>query len=403
MGRFVCRVARVDGTIGEETIDAENEAAVRDLLEHRNRLVFSIRPEQFIRRSIPVPRLSRRTLRPAEFLVFNQEFITLLKAGLPIIKTLELLAERAPGAFRDVLGRVRDAIRGGASIAEALSAHPTHFPELYVASVRAGERSGNLTEILSRYVAYYRRVLAVRKKIVQAIAYPGFLLAVGFAVIGFLLLYVLPTFAQVYAEAQKDLPALTRVLLGVVRFLRSQLVFMIAAAVGLVWAVRAAYRSAWGRRLADRLFLRLPGWGPLIRRHHAIRIARTLATILGGGIPLVPALEMVSDATPNTYVRGLLDQVRERVKEGAPLARSLDQTRIFPRMSTEMIAVGEGTGALEEMLAAVADFHEEELDVYLARLVTWVEPALLLMIGGMVAMIIVAMYLPIFNLAGAIQ
>ncbi len=242
MGRFVCRVARVDGTIGEETIDAENEAAVRDLLEHRNRLVFSIRPEQFIRRSIPVPRLSRRTLRPAEFLVFNQEFITLLKAGLPIIKTLELLAERAPGAFRDVLGRVRDAIRGGASIAEALSAHPTHFPELYVASVRAGERSGNLTEILSRYVAYYRRVLAVRKKIVQAIAYPGFLLAVGFAVIGFLLLYVLPTFAQVYAEAQKDLPALTRVLLGVVRFLRSQLVFMIAAAVGLALVLKL-YRT----------------------------------------------------------------------------------------------------------------------------------------------------------------
>jgi type IV pilus assembly protein PilC len=278
-----------------------------------------------------------------------------------------------------------------------------YFPELYTSSLRAGEKSGNLLEIIGRYIDYQRKLLAVRKKVVAALAYPSFLLGVGLGVMVFLLIYVMPSFSEIYRDANTELPSLTRVLLSLVTFLRAHLITLLAlVALGAVGA-RLAYHQRWGRRTYDLSMLRIPLIRAILLKHYIIRIARTLGAVLKSGIPLVPALEMTREAMANGVVAERIEQATDRVKEGVSLSNALAETDLMPRMVIEMISVGEATGALEEMLLQVADFHEDELDLYLSRVTTWVEPALLLLMGGVIAIILIAMYLPVFHLAGAIR
>ncbi|MGH7273168.1 MAG: type II secretion system F family protein [Nitrospiria bacterium] len=403
MPLFDCRVARADGSIAQERIEAEDERAVRVQMEEKGYLVFSIRRLQAF--SLSSIRLTfGKRLPPREFLVFNQELLALIRAGISIMRILDILIGRvSQPAFLDALIGVRDGIKGGSSISEAMSKYPSYFSELYVSSVRAGERSGNLVDVLQRHITYLKRMLAVRKKVISSLSYPIFLLAVGISVIFFLLTYVMPTFMEIFKDSGTQLPLATQRLISVVLFLQEYLFYLLLGLVGVVILIHQGHKTAWGRKWLDSLILRVPVIGQVVQRHYMITMTRTLSTTLAGGIPLVPALGMVSEALPNREWSRKVLEVSGRVQEGVSLAHSLERSGMLPNMSLEMIDVGENSGSLVEMLGEVADFHEDELDLYLGRLTTWVEPIMLLLMGIIVAVIVISMYLPIFHLAGTIR
>jgi type IV pilus assembly protein PilC len=400
---FDCRVARANGSIAEERIEAEDEKAVRVQLEAKGYLVFSIKRFQAL--SLSSFRWTfKRRIHPREFLVFNQELLSLIRAGLPIIKVLDILIGRASHpAFQAALVGVRDGVRGGLYISEAMSRYPTYFSALYVSSVRAGERSGNLIEILQRHIAYLKRMLMVRKKVLSALMYPSFLLVVGVSVIFFLLTYVMPTFMEIFKDSETQLPLATQRLIWVMGFLQNYFLYLLIALIGILVLVYQSHQTSWGRRWLDLMILKIPAVGQVAQRHYMITLSRTLSTTLSGGIPLVPALGMVAEALPNQVWSRKVLEVSERVQEGVSLSQSLERSQTFPKMSLEMIDVGENSGSLVEMLSEVADFHEDELDLYLVRVTTWIEPIMLLIMGIVVGVIVISMYLPIFHLAGTIR
>jgi type IV pilus assembly protein PilC len=295
---------------------------------------------------------------------------------------------------------VRQDIRGGASASEALSRHAGYFSELYIATVRAGEQSGNLVEVLKRFIAYLKLMIGLRHKIAKALAYPGFLVLTGVAVIGFLVSYVMPTFVSVYAETAKSLPAATQMLIDGASVAKIYVVPVLAVAAGLLLTARAYYGTPHGRLTVDRLLLQSPVLGAILIKHHTIQLTRTLGTILAGGTPLVEALHITKSAVSNRYIAGALSAAVDEIREGTTLAAALDRPKVFPKLAVEMLSVGEETGSLEVMLHDVAEFYEADLDLRLTQLTTWIEPVLLLIMGILVGSIVVIMYLPVFQMAG---
>jgi type IV pilus assembly protein PilC len=403
MPQFSYRIAKADGAILEDRVEAEDEVTLREQLEGKGYLVFSIKRASGF--SLPQIRFNfKSVLTPRDFLVFNQEFLALIKAGLPIIRILDILVDRVEiSSFREALRGIRQEIKGGASIADAMSKYPKQFPELYVSSLRAGEKSGNLSEIIERYIQYQKRMIAVWKKVRTALNYPLFLLVVSIAIVSFLLVYVMPTFSEIYQQSDARIPTPTRLLLEVVQLLRAYIIWIVLALCCGAVALRVWTHTVSGRTTLQRFYLRLPLLGAVMLKSYLIQITRTLSAILSGGIPLVTALEMVADSITNQVISREIREVGERVKEGVSLARAFEKTGFMPRLTLEMVGVGEATGALEQLLSEAAEFHEEELDFLLTRVTTWVEPLLLLFMATIVATIVIIMYLPIFNLAGAIQ
>lgn len=400
---FSYRIARPNGSLAEDKIEADTEEVLRKQFEREGCLILSIKRRGSISVTLPLFSL-RRKLKGEEFLIFNQEFLALAKAGLPIIKILDLLIDRTVHPrFKEVLQGVRSEIIAGSSISNAMLKYSGYFPEFYVYSLRAAEGSGNLAEVLVRYISYLKRMITLRKKVISALAYPGFLIIVGISVVIFLLTYVLPTFSEIYGGAQEGLPVATRILISVVQSLKIWLFYIIIVCIALAFAFRFWRRTEKGRRRVDMLLLRIPLVGEIITMGNIVHITRTLSTILNSGISMVPALEMVSRTVRNHSLSNRICRVTEMVKEGKGLAEALKYLGLFPKMSLEMISVGELTGNIEEMFTTVAEFHEDELDLHLARLTTWIEPILLLIMGGIIGTIVIIMYLPIFNLAGTIR
>jgi type IV pilus assembly protein PilC len=401
MPLFRYKAARSDGTILEDRVEGESEMAVRVQLENRGLLIFSLDGPRAGARVGLRRRGGHLSLR--EFLIFNQEFVALVKAGLPILKTVDLLAERAahPG-FQTALQGVRTEIRGGASISEAMARYPDHFPDLYRASIRSGEQTGNLVQVLQRYTAYLKLVIGVREKVVKALAYPVFLIVVGVAVVAFLLMYVMPTFSEIYGQSAAQLPMATQLLLSAVAEFRNWLPWLLAAMAGTALLAYQFVRTEGGREQIDRMSLRLPIVGDVLLKGEIIRLARTLSTVLAGGIPLMTALQITAGAITNRVLSKSLVRATDRVRDGVGLAASLKQEGFLPQMTLEMIEVGETTGSLEAMLQDVAEFHEGELDLRLNQLTTWIEPVLLLVMGFLVGGIVIIMYLPVFQIAGTV-
>ena len=402
MPQFRYRAARPDGTMVDEFMDADSEMAVRNQLENKGWLLFSLtgasRSASF---TLPTWHSRRFSLR--EFLIFNQEFMALIKAGLPILKALDLLAARTiHPSFQIALQGVRTEIRGGAAISEAMGKYPDQFPELYRASIRSGEHSGRLVDVLQRYIAYTKLVIATKEKVVKAMAYPSFLIIVGIAVVGFLLAYVMPTFADIYGQNQTSLPGPTKLLLTAVERGRDWLAWLAVGLFGLGAGFYQWVRTATGQAQLDRLSLHMPVIGEILLKNQIVRMARTLSTVLAGGIPLLSALQITNGAITNRVLSQAIERAVDRVREGAGLAASLKQEGLFPDMTIEMIEVGETTGSLETMLNDVAEFHEGELDLRLSQITTWIEPALLLVMGVIVGGIVIVMYLPIFQIAGTV-
>ena len=400
MSRFHYKAARADGTIIENDIEGETERGIRAQLEGQGLLILNLSGSEI--RALPRFSTSRkRGLSLREFLIFNQEFLALVKAGLPMLRCFDLLAERSTQVvFHQALQGVRESIRGGAAISEAMAQHTHFFPELYQASVRSGEQAGNLPEVLSRYISYLKLLIGVREKVLRALAYPAFLVVFGFGVVGFLLAYVLPSFSDVYSESRVELPWATQMLLN---FINSASTWLPILLVGL--AVSIGTFAWWrttpsGKWKLDQIMLQVPLLGDIILKNQAIRLTRTLATILAGGIPLLTALQITGKAMTNMVLAHGIQSAIAQVREGNSLSNALKRGGFLPRMTVEMIEVGETTGSLETMLLEVAEFHEGELDLQLSRLTTWIEPLLLVLMGILVGGIVIIMYLPIFQLAG---
>ena len=403
MSVYLYKAARADGTTFEGAIEGANEQTVRAQLEGQGWFVFRLRARGTW---TGVPSLKfpvQRGISRQEFLVFNQELLALVKAGLPILRAWDLLIERTRRpVFLTALQTIREDIRNGVSLSDALARHPQLFPELYVATIKAGEYSGNLSEVLLRYIAYLKLMIGLKQKITKAMAYPAFLVLTGLGVVGFLLTYVLPTFSTIYGDS-KNLPAPTLALMSAVTILQAHLVLLGSLVVGMIVAVRLGLRTTTGRELWDRVALRLPVIGDLLVKHHTIQLTRTLATIFAGGVPLLDALRIIAEGESNRFLAAGLKDTIEQVRGGVRLAAALQHSGVLPHMAVEMIAVGEETGSLDTMLRDIAEFHENELDQRLSQITTWIEPALLLIMGVIVGGIVIVMYLPIFEMAGTVQ
>ena len=397
---FRCRLGTTSGEIIEGIYVAQSEAALRRELEDKGLHVLSLRARGgFGGISLGKPRKISRH----EFLVFNQELATLLKAGMPLVQSLDILRTRMSNpVFKQVLDDVHEKVRGGTALSDAFAAHGDLFPTVYTASLMAGERSGNLDSVLRRFVAYTKTIDMVRSKTISAMIYPVILVALAVVLVGIIVIKVVPTFADFYSSFAADLPLSTQIIVAVSDFVRAQLWLILLAIAGAVAAFMAWIRQPGRGAEFDRLLLRLPVVGNSVHKFSTSQMARTLATLLGGGIPLVNSLEIAARSTGNRHLGRELEYVAGRVREGQGLAATLLERKTVPDVAIKMIEVGESTGALTEMLNSLADFYDEEIETEVSRFVTMIEPAMLVFMGLVIASIVLALYLPIFQLSSVV-
>ncbi len=400
MPEFVVRLGWPDGAVAEEMITSPTRAAAKLEFERRGAHVFELRE----RASVLTLGRRRRRIRMASFLVFNQELVALLKAGLPILRSIELLLERQQNpVWKEVLGDVRDRITSGASLSDAIAAQGNLFPRLYSTSLKAGEKSGEIEPVLRRYLKYQKTLVALQRKVISTLVYPAVLVAVSIGLIAILMTFVIPRFTEFFGELGGNLPLLTRVVIGTASGIRNHL---LSIGISIAALVFGAYRFAGtdrGQQFFDAQLLRLPFVGGIFRRVSIAQFTRSLATLLSGGTPLVPSLETASEAVGNRYVSRNIQKIVSKVREGGELWRALEGTGMMTNLTIEMVKVGESSGALEEMLNSASEFYDEEIDALLARVVSFVEPAVLVVMGAVIATILLAVYLPLFTILSNIK
>ncbi|MCS6954288.1 MAG: type II secretion system F family protein [Bryobacterales bacterium] len=403
MAEYVLKYADSRGEIHQEVVEAASEQELRERFTQQGFLVYSVRPRGGVATLGRQVMRRRRKLNLEKFLIFNQQFLTLIRAGLPILKALDLLGERLTDArLGAYIKAVRDEVRNGALLSEAFRRQGV-FPPVYVTSILAGEKSGSLAEVLDRYIAYQKLALAVRKKLLVSLLYPALLVLLVIGLVVFLVTYVVPNFAQLYSTMSAELPTVTRYLIAVATTARSYvLAFAAALAVALV-VFRIWSRTAAAQEKLDRITLALPVAGDLWVKYQVAQFARVLSTLLLGGIPLVQALETAADALGSGLLRTALEKAKKMVKEGQPLSVGLASTAVFPSLSIDMMEVGESTGALPSMLASVAEFYEDDVTIRMTAVLSLVEPAIMIFMGLFVAFVLVALYLPIFSLADTLR
>jgi type IV pilus assembly protein PilC len=336
-----------------------------------------------------------------QFVIFNQQFVTLIKAGLPILTALELLAKRQRDArFKAQLENVRDRVRAGEVLSQAFEAQGA-FPRMYVTTLEAGERSGNLEEVLNRYIGFERVALTFRKKLLASLIYPVLLFVMVAGMLTFLFLYVIPRFNELYSDLHAQLPAITRFMLafgvGLQRWGLIAFPFLVTGGASFWWWTRTAAGGEW----MDRVRLRTPRLGQIWLKYEVAMLARMLATLLAGGLPLVNALETAASSMDSRTISLGVEQAAQRVREGAPLSRSLEEAHVFPDLAVEMVEVGESTGALPQMLNSVAEFFEEDVETALGSALSLIEPVIIIFMGVVVAFVLVSLYMPIFSLGAA--
>lgn len=406
MARYSFRIGTPTGSIQTYEADGESFEEARRSLEAKGYFVFDggSQPKGQSWKLPRIPKISLDRIRPRTILIFNQELLALIKAGLPIIVTLDLLRERIQQPrLRALLGEVREAVKGGAALSAAMAKHPRVFPPLYTAALHAGEQSGNFVDALSRYVAYQQRVLAMRQRFRAALTYPAILCVASLAVIIFLLTFVVPTFTKIYGDMDQELPFATRLLVLLTGRLQSALPLVAGGIVVFVLAVWRWRQTPGGRLLMDRGVINLPFVGTMMNGYLFSRLSRTLAMMLGGGIPMIPSLETAMTIVGNAHLTEGIRQAIPRVAAGNSLANALETTGVVPPLMLELVGVGEKSGSLVEMLGHIAELYDGEVDARLATLTAMIEPTIMVLMGGVVATIVIVMYLPIFHLAGAVH
>jgi type IV pilus assembly protein PilC len=400
---FRCRLASPNGQIVEGVYSADTEARLRHELEEKGLYVLSLQPKGAIAGvSLNLPRQRRVPAR--EFLVFNQELATLLKAGMPLVQSLDLLKRRVESPlFRALLEDVHEKVRSGTAMSDAFASQGDLIPRVYTASLLAGERSGSLDTVLRRYVEYARVIATLRRKTISALVYPAILITLALGLVSLIILKVVPAFSDFYVSFGAQLPLVTRIIVGVSDVIRNQLVLILISLAALIAAAILWVKQPGQRARLDRAVLRVPLIGPIAAKFGTSQMARTLATLLGGGLPLATALEIASRSIGNQYMAAQLDIVNTRVREGESFASALEARGVFPEVAVKMAEVGESTGALQEMLNTVADFFDEEISTNMERFITLVEPALLVIMGVVIAGLLLALYMPLFQLSSVLS
>ncbi len=402
MGQFHCRVADADGRVFSHVEPASSLEEARQKLVDRGLYVYSVESRGG-RLAALVRQKSGRQIGGSEFLILNQQFNTLIKAGLPILKSLDLLATRASSPkLRPVISQVRDRVREGKSLSEAV-AEAGVFSKVYSTAILAGEKSGNLPGVLDYYIAYQRVSTGVRKKIIASLAYPALLISVAVIIVTYLVTAVIPKFALLYRDMNVELPAPTRLLIAITVDYRYAVFGMVVLLAVTAAGVFLWSRSDEGGAAFDRFKFRLPVIGDTLLKFQVAQFSRTLSTLLTGGTPLVAGLQTASDAITSKLLRSTVDQATQMVREGESLHGALASKDIVPELALDMIEVGESSGALSPMLNSVAEFYEEEVNLRLTALVSLIEPLLLVFMGLLIAFILISLYLPIFSfsMAGA--
>jgi type IV pilus assembly protein PilC len=399
LAEFLCRLADPNGRVVNASYNSVSESELRRRLEDQGFFVYSVREKGKSLSTLLPLSAGRRKIKSREFVIFNQQFLALIQAGLPILKSLELLTQREKDEqFRTILLDINERVKGGALLSEAFEAQGI-FPKVYTASLFAGEKSGGLEEVLGRFIQYQKTVNATRNKIKTALTYPSILAVLLVVLVSFLLAEVVPRFAQFYAGMDAALPAMTLLLVDISQAIRGHLIAGMLVAGALLVVLTMWARSIQGRSHIDRLKLRLPVIGEVWTKFLFAQLSRTLSTLLSGGTPLVGSLEIVADSTGNRVVTQALNRAVVAVREGQSLSRSLEPTGVVPEVAIEMIEVGESSGNLSEMLGHVADFYDEEVNTRLNQLFTYIEPILLMILAIIVAFVLIALYLPIFSLS----
>jgi type IV pilus assembly protein PilC len=400
MAVFTCKIGSTDGRIQEKDFEAANADLLKRNLEEQGLFVFGIRkkPLQFLRESGGKRRVGSRDL-----LAFNQELLVLLKAGLPMIQALDTILEKVEkGTLAEVLREVREEIKGGQSLSEALAKFPRVFPHLYVASIRAGERTGDLPLTIRRFNDYLKKAQVLKKKLVGALVYPAILVTFAMTAVAILLIYVVPTFSQVYADSGSQLPVPTQMLITFTGILKKYILVVVALMVAGVFAFRKWAATPEGRFRVDSLKLRLPVFGDVMLKYSLSSFIRTFGTVIGSGIPIVESLKMSLGTLNNVVLERKLLEAVVRVEEGTRLSAALEHAGLMPPLALRMIGVGETIGSLEEMLADLSEYFEEEIEGRLHVLTTAIEPAIMLVMGVLIGAIIITMYLPVFKMGSTI-
>jgi type IV pilus assembly protein PilC len=399
MGEFVCRVADANGRVFSHVEAAGTLDEARQKMADRGLYVYSVEARSSLIAGIT--RRSERKVGGSEFLILNQQFNTLIKAGLPILRALDLLATRAASPkLRPIVAQIRDRVREGKSLSEAVEEAGV-FSKVYSTAILAGEKSGNLSGVLDYYIAYQRVSTGVRKKILATLVYPTLLISVAGIIVTYLVTAVIPKFALLYRDLNVDLPTPTKILIALTVDYRYYILAVIAFFFLAVICVYLWSRSEEGGAAFDRLKFKTPIIGDTLLKFQVAQFSRTLATLLTGGTPLVSALATASDAITSKLVRATVTDATKSVREGESLHSALASRAVMPELALDMIEVGESSGALAPMLTSVAEFYEEEVNLRLSAMVALIEPVILVFMGLLVAFILISLYLPIFSFAGA--
>jgi type IV pilus assembly protein PilC len=398
---FVCRLGAPDGSVLEQRRVALSSDALRRELEGEGFHVFDL---SSARSSVRIPLLSKGDrVASQDFLLFNTQLRTLLRAGLPLAQSLDLLrSQQSDPNFRSLLGKIHQQVTTGVSLSDAFLSLGDTFPRLYANSLRAGENSGELEGVIERYVVYQRLVEDVRRRIVGALTYPAVLILLSICLVALLVIYVIPKFSDFYLQFGSDLPLPTRIVLATAQFAQQNLLWVIVAVAALSFAYRVWSSSSRGRRIVDRWKLHVPVLGRLVHLFALSQFTRSMAVLLKGGTPMVPALDTAASSVKNAYISELFLGCVQEVQEGRSLSEALEDTRQTPEMALAMMRVGESTGALPEMLENTSEFLEEEIEFTLNRIVTLFEPAILVLMGVVVAGLLLAVYYPLLRLVSTI-
>ena len=396
MAEFVIKIADERGKVHQHIEQGYSEAEVRDRFSQQGYLVYWVKPQGVLSGGLSLRR--RRKLTQSTFLVFNQQFLTLIRAGMPILGALELLIKRQKNAhLRQILENVRDRVKGGELLSDAFAAQGI-IPKIYTTTLMAGEKSGNIDEVLTRYVNFQRMALTFRKKLFVSLIYPTLLVSVVLIMVTFLFTYVVPKFAELFNSLDAKLPAITVFMLGVGENAQKYAPFVL---VGLVVGIFILWRwkdTDRGGDQLDRMILSLPLLGEIRLKHQVASFSRMLSTLLQGGLPLVPAMETAGSSMTSRRILKGVSRAGIRVREGQGLAGSLEEQKIFPELAVEMIEVGESTGALPAMLNSVAEFYEEDVQTALGAAMALIEPLILIVMAIFVGGVLISLYLPIFTL-----
>lgn len=406
MAEFICRLGTPAGEVVTRTIEASGAQEARARLEREGFRVFNVTPPKTTGVTT-LTRLGGRTGQPRvkanDFLLFNQQLAALFRAGIPILQAIAMLRKRAASSrLRAVLGEVEDQIRGGAALSEAFAAQGSIFPRIYTASILAGERSGALDEVLNRYVTYMRRNVALRRKIRGALAYPLFLLFASAIMVIFLTVYVVPRMSDLFTGFGTELPTVTQIVVGLSNWLSSNIFWFAPLFIGGTVALFLWSRTASGRMQVDAFLLKIPLAGKLVIQLSVAQATRSLATLLAGGITLVESWEIAAESITNRELRRRSSAILPMIREGRTFTESLEAANWVPPLAIDMVGIGERSGSLREMLDEVAVFYDAESEVRLEQLTTTLEPAILVVMGGVVITILLAIYLPIIqSISGA--